>query len=258
MMKIQQINVYLYYALCTILLTFSLTLVKAGPIEALNFWNGLFFWFVHVSVAIFIYSIINLVLQNFITSGPILNFVICSIIGSLLFGVVAIFLEVPFFLTKINFEVILNEVLHASTQSILFWILINIPLLISSDLESAKQTPVLKEKDFKVINKIDSDSRILQLINQYGEKPIYIQSEGNYLRVHFASKNILILYSLKDAANELDYGIQIHRSFWVNKSEISKRIYKNKLPYINLKNGVILPIGRTFFKNIKNLSFENI
>jgi hypothetical protein len=244
-MKVKDFNVYSYYLFSSIILALALSAVKAGGIENLSNFDGFLFWIVHSQVAIFIYSVALSLFAKTISINKLLNFCLVSLFGALLFGLIAIFLEAPFYPTQINFESILNEILPAASQSYTFWILINLPLLMQDTFSS----PKIKNAEIQNLN-LEKKSNLINHLAKNAQELMYISAEGNYLRLHFENTTELVLYTLKDAINELSDGIQIHRSHWVKLSQIEKRMYKNKAPFLVLKNGAILPIGRKYLRNV--------
>ena len=245
--KLSDYNVYRYYMCAGLMLALGLTLVRGGPVEELPFTAAAFYWLLHVFVALLVYVLATRIITGFLPFSKAKAMVISAIGGALIFGLVAIFLEVPFFETPISFVSVAEEIFPASTQSFVFWLVINLPLL----LEPEPKTDQVRAGE-------KSRTELQNLIFRRGENPIYIRSEANYLRIYFKERNDLVLYRLKDAVNELSFGAQVHRSYWVNLSEKVERIYSDKVPYLRLNNGVKVPIGRKFFPKIKHLeSGEN-
>lgn len=63
----------------------------------------------------------------------------------------------------------------------------------------------------------------------------------------------LVLYSLKNAVNELDHydGLQPHRSFWVNRAHITAVKKKGREGRITMSNGERIPVSRSRMKEMQ-------
>ena len=84
---------------------------------------------------------------------------------------------------------------------------------------------------------------------------IFITSELHYIRVVTSEGEMLILYNLYDAINELEDfydGLQIHRSFWVVRDFINKIVKKNGTHQLQLINNIALPISRRRLDFVQN------
>lgn len=77
---------------------------------------------------------------------------------------------------------------------------------------------------------------------------LYIKSDVDYIEIHTVNKVYLSSETLKQWLEKSDVFFQVHRSFIMNFNHLEK-VIKNK---IHLKNGDILPIGRTFKKSFIN------
>lgn len=86
-----------------------------------------------------------------------------------------------------------------------------------------------------------------RLPDSLGTNLIAIQGEGHYLRVHTDRGSDLIHYKLSDAVGELgDSGTLVHRSHWVANDAVAARYQRGQTPILILKNGVEVPISRSF------------
>lgn len=80
-----------------------------------------------------------------------------------------------------------------------------------------------------------------------------LQAEDHYLRVYTATSNELIRYRFSDAVGEVGHlpGLQVHRSFWVNKTAVAN-VRKNGRSYeIVLKGGLEVPVSRSYRYAVK-------
>jgi hypothetical protein len=80
---------------------------------------------------------------------------------------------------------------------------------------------------------------------------LVIMAEEHYLRVYTASGNALILYRLSDAVKELgDYGMLVHRSYWVAKTAITGNVKRGQNSILILSNGLEVPVSRGFRQKV--------
>ncbi|QOG02379.1 LytTR family DNA-binding domain-containing protein [Flavobacterium sp. MDT1-60] len=85
-----------------------------------------------------------------------------------------------------------------------------------------------------------------QMIDTLLSDILYIESLGNYMKLYSKKlKSPLIIYgslsSLSDEINSKDF-VQVHRSYIVNKKEITTKTSKT----LTLSNGEIIPVGRKY------------
>ncbi len=84
-----------------------------------------------------------------------------------------------------------------------------------------------------------------------------LRAEDHYLRVYTRSDEELILYRFSDAISEMsdnDLGLQVHRSYWVNRSEIDFiESHSQKLTVI-LKSGLNAPVSARYYELVRQLA----
>jgi DNA-binding LytR/AlgR family response regulator len=83
-----------------------------------------------------------------------------------------------------------------------------------------------------------------------------IKAEQHYLRVFTPDREHMVLYRFGDAVNELDndLGIQVHRSYWVNKNAIDCIKPKAKKFLLRLKGGIDIPVSIPYHNAVKELA----
>lgn len=85
-----------------------------------------------------------------------------------------------------------------------------------------------------------------------GRGLISLQAEDHYVRARTELGEALIRTRLQDAANDLgEFGIRVHRSWWVARNAIHAYRYRNGLPVIVLHDGRALPVGRTYRRSVR-------
>ena len=82
---------------------------------------------------------------------------------------------------------------------------------------------------------------------------ICIKTEDHYLRVVTEAGEALILMRFKDALDELrdGAGLQVHRSYWVALDSIQGIERQGRKRNLRLKNGLQVPVSRTFLSDLK-------
>ena len=85
-----------------------------------------------------------------------------------------------------------------------------------------------------------------------GRNLILLQAQDHYVRAETDRGETLIRSRLQEAANDLgDFGVRIHRSWWVARSAIQAYRYRNGTPVVVLQNGLELPVGRTYRRTVR-------
>lgn len=92
-----------------------------------------------------------------------------------------------------------------------------------------------------------------QLPGHLGRELISLHAQDHYVMVETKRGQALIRTTLRDAAIDLgDYGVRLHRSWWVARDEIKAYRYRNGAPVVILQNGRELPVGRTYRRTVKD------
>ena len=75
-----------------------------------------------------------------------------------------------------------------------------------------------------------------------------LEAEDHYVRVHTAEGSELIHYKFTDAVEEMRSrnGLQVHRSYWVNKDSIDSMVRRGRSFDIVLSGEKRIPVGQTF------------
>lgn len=105
----------------------------------------------------------------------------------------------------------------------------------------------LQEFSEEIVIKFDKDNPdTYQMVSNI----IYLEADGNYVKVHSKDQNFLISRNLKYWEDKLPekYFVRIHKSFLVNFEYID-----NINIVVSLKNNPIkFPVGRSYRKNLQN------
>lgn len=86
-----------------------------------------------------------------------------------------------------------------------------------------------------------------------GRDLLALEMEDHYLRIHTALGSDLILLRLRDALAELgsERGRQVHRSWWVAEGAVASVERTAGRPVLKLRNGVSVPVSKTFRDQVK-------
>lgn len=81
-----------------------------------------------------------------------------------------------------------------------------------------------------------------------------IEAHDHYLRVHTDVGDELITLRLSDALEDLKlaHGWRVHRSWWISADAIDSARWKRSTGEIKLKNGLTVPISRTYLPVLKD------
>lgn len=83
--------------------------------------------------------------------------------------------------------------------------------------------------------------------------------EDHYVRVFTDAGESLVLLRLSDAIAEVQEvpGLQIHRSHWIARAAVARmeRLPDGRLR-LHLVNGSVLPVSRTFAKQVREAGLE--
>lgn len=108
--------------------------------------------------------------------------------------------------------------------------------------------------------KESAESRFLKrLPAKYQSAKLYaVSAEDHYLRIHTSVGEELILLRFTDALRELEHvrGMQTHRSWWVANSAVVERTKLQGKTKLLLTSGLLVPVSRTFEKQIKDAEFS--
>jgi hypothetical protein len=84
---------------------------------------------------------------------------------------------------------------------------------------------------------------------------LFIKTANQYIDVHTSNGQYELRMSLTKAETFLDdaIGLRVHRSHWVRHTEMQAVNYQNGNPFVMLKDGQSLPIGRNMVDTVKEI-----
>lgn len=84
-----------------------------------------------------------------------------------------------------------------------------------------------------------------------GRDLLLLQAQDHYLRAQTPLGETLLRGSIGEATEELgDYGVRVHRSWWVSRSAIQSYRYLKGAPMVVLTTGQEIPVGRSFRRRL--------
>ncbi|MCF6288877.1 MAG: LytTR family transcriptional regulator [Proteobacteria bacterium] len=213
----------------------------------------LLYWVVVIFIGYFIYHHVLHISRWLFADKEInkyIKFIIPSIIAAFLLAICINFLIYLFFAQPVDLS---KTILRLFPQVlILGWIISFIIGLINSQFwkvldnhDSTNTVPTIKP------GKLFID----RIPHHLGEQLLCFVMEDHYLKVYTHKGEHMILMRMKDALNELqDYnGLQVHRSWWVAIDAVSKVKKSGRNIRLTLKNGLEVPVSRTYAKKIKEV-----
>lgn len=80
-----------------------------------------------------------------------------------------------------------------------------------------------------------------------------IEAQQHYIRIYTSSGEKTVLYRFGDAISEIDedQGVQVHRSWWVNKSFVERLIRLSDRSTVIMKSGLEVPVSRTYAREAR-------
>jgi len=88
------------------------------------------------------------------------------------------------------------------------------------------------------------------------DQVLAIKAEQHYIRVYAPEREYMVLYRFSDAVRELDadVGLQVHRSYWVNKAAIEFIRRGAKKFSVRLGNGTDIPVSTPYHGLVKEMA----
>ncbi|WP_394729258.1 LytTR family DNA-binding domain-containing protein [Altererythrobacter sp. GH1-8] len=80
-----------------------------------------------------------------------------------------------------------------------------------------------------------------------------IEAQQHYIKIHAKTGQKTILYRFGDAIAEIedDMGVQVHRSWWVNKKFVERLAREGDRMFVIMESGLEVPVSRTYAREAK-------
>lgn len=152
--------------------------------------------------------------------------------------------------TAITPDLFANEYLSDLQYPAIFWSL------------STGITVLLTRQKNRLISRATAETSInitgflKELPSDWSQRIDVVEAQENYICVFVGTESRTVLYRFKDAVLELgdSVGLQVHRSFWVNKAAISKFNKTQSKGEIVTTSGKIIPVSRTHLKAVEKVA----
>jgi hypothetical protein len=257
---------YFFFSSLTLIVLFA-WMEPAGS-AGVGFGKGLVFWTTQISILIPLLICIQQLASHHVTlktpQTPWIQTALSGVVAALLFVPIAYFLDLVFAIPEDEAS---NGILHGLLDEAsgvvvpvtVTWLALNAPWILQLDFSkryTEPATPEIDEHGAKTSSEMRQPTRFLQeLRNRTSGDLISISSELHYVRVVTTETEVMFLYNLKDALEQLpsDAGVQIHRSHWVSREHVKDLTKKNGSWECTLSNGKRLPISRRKYSEIKDL-----
>jgi hypothetical protein len=234
----------------------------------IGFLKGVVFWTIQISILIPLLIATQHLASHYVKlhtpRAPWIQTVLSGVVVSLLFVPIAYLLDALFALPE---EVasggilmgLLDEASGVLVPVTITWLALNTPWILQLDF-SKRQPEVASEESVdnreRSFATTEQSSRFLQeLRSRASGDLISISSELHYLRVATTDDEVMFLYNLKDAIEELPSisGVQVHRSHWVASAHVRELRKTNGNTKCILSNGKSLPVSRRKLAEVRDL-----
>ncbi len=86
-----------------------------------------------------------------------------------------------------------------------------------------------------------------------------IKAEQHYIRIYTPEREYMVLYRFSDAVREIEptLGVQVHRSYWVNRSAIERLRHSAKKLTVLLNSGLELPVSGPYQGLVRQMARES-
>lgn len=197
-------------------------------------------------------------IRAFETLGPWLRLSLSGISGSLLFTPLALLIDQWFAPGEEVFSLqeLAGEFVGLAPPVTLAWLAINAPFVLGFRLRAVgAQAPEITHRERVVAApaelhggpSADPPAPFLALVPPAlrGEL-LYLQAELHYLAVVTTRGRALVLYNLRDAADELPgwQGLLTHRSYWVALDRVRAFRRRGRQGALTMENGDTVPVSR--------------
>ena len=259
--KVSPVKYYLFVAGALGLLIALVTRELATPYGL--FWH-IVQWQIQSQMAIWLLVLAHLSLTRYVhilKMKPFVQLVVAGLFGGLMFSLPASAMDIIFKIDPVPTTLYafilswLDELGGSIFPVCLAWIVINFPWILGLRLtnETTAGSDEVKRPNSQAINTRPPFGYLVS-DHIWGDL-LYLKAELQYIKVITSKGQELILYSLREAMNELSQssGVQVHRSYWVASSTIESFRSKGRQGELVLVDGTIVPVSRAKVSQVKSL-----
>ena len=221
-----------------------------------------FYWILRLSAGFFLFVGTMLVLEstpiNKWRGWPVSAFVAC-IVSLLPFVMIITMLDLVLGQPELGgllastpdqslIKLFLIETIYLSDNHFVFCLLVIFPRVI---LESAARfQPADPAQDEQTDSEVTSSQpRFLSYAKPaLGGEILSVEAQEHYIKIYTTQGSSLALYRFRDALRELEAagGLQIHRSYWISDTAVSRLEKSSRGLRVILVNGEEFPVSRRF------------
>jgi len=262
------VSVEKYFLWSSLALVVIFAWMEPAGASGIGFWKGLVFWTIQLSLLIPLLITTQTYASHFIKikvrQAPWLQTALSGVVAALLFVPMAYFLDLVFAIPDNAVSAglvpgLIDEASGVVVPVTVTWLALNAPWIVQLDFSKrhvargSRQSVCQQEAPS---NETQQASRFLQeLRSRASGDLISISSELHYVRVLTTDREVMFLYNLKDAIDELpaNSGVQIHRSHWVSREHVRELVKKDGASECILSNGRRLPVSRRKYSEVHDV-----
>jgi hypothetical protein len=262
------VSVEQYFFFSSLALVVLFAWMEPSGAAGIGFAKGLVFWSIQISILIPLLIAVQHLASHYVTlktpQTPWIQTALSGVLAALLFVPLAYFLDTLFAIPNNESSLgivhgLLDEASGVVVPVTVTWLALNAPWILQLDFSKKHVGRAIQEPAAHEANPpkhVEQPTRFLQeLQSRTSGDLISISSELHYVRVVTTDDEVMFLYNLKDAIEELpsNAGVQIHRSHWVSKEHVRELTKRNGNSECTLSNGKSLPVSRRKYSELKNL-----
>lgn len=226
-------------------------LTIAGPFGTLRAFNTLerfAYWL--------ILTPITFLLASFCSTFVVISLSKFSIGKWLSYGIAGTLSGIPVGISVWIFQFFLNNKVTPDFDFLTAMISNTIPITFAVTMIYASLSKNDASKIVIVERSPSSDLFFNRIPKNLGRDIISLNAQDHYVEVKTTLGSELVLMRMSDAVSELISleGVQTHRSWWVAKKHILNVQSNGGKKYLELTGEAIVPVSRSFSKNIQNLT----
>lgn len=262
------VSVERYFLFSSVALICIFAWMEPAETSGIGLWKGLLFWAVQISILIpLLISVQHLASHHVTPKSPLAPWIqtaLSGVVASLLFAPIALYLDVLFGIPESDPSASILVELIEETSGVVFpvtitWLALNAPWIFQLDFSKRNAQVAIQRREREAelpSSEVVLPTRFLQELRSHTAGDlISISSELHYVRVVTTDNEVMFLYNLRDAIEQLpvDAGVQIHRSHWVSRTHIKELRRKNGNSECVLSNGRKLPVSRRKYSEVKDI-----
>lgn len=262
------VSVERYFLFSSLALVVVFAWMEPAGAAGLGFARGLVFWAIQISILIPLLIAIQHGASRYLTfkasGSPWIQTALSGVVAALLFVPVAYVLDMLFGIPEDSSSSgillqLCDEAAGVVVPVTVTWLALNAPWIYQLDF-SRRPPGVSTEhpipQPVRALQDASESGRFLkELKTRTSGDLISISSELHYVRVITTESEVMFLYNLKDAIDELpaDAGVHIHRSHWVSRRHIKELSKRHGISECILSNGKKLPVSRRKYVEVREL-----